>query len=66
MAINLLVTVIILLTGVALRMHGITVAAVALNVAQVAEVLYLLWRTQHVLGGGLLHPQWQGPVAVKS
>lgn len=63
MAINLFVTVIILLVGIALRMHGITVAAVALNVAQIAELLFLLWRTQHVLGVGLTLLPWEGQPA---
>jgi len=63
MAINLIVTAIILLAGVALRLHGITVAAAALNVAQIAELLYLFWRTQHVLGGGVVLPVWEGQVA---
>ena len=56
MAIDLAVMTLILLAGVALQLHGITVAAVALNVALIAELLYLLWRTQHVLGVGLLLP----------
>lgn len=63
MAINLLVTTTILVAGVVLGLHGITVAAVALNVAQVAELLFLLWRTQHVLGAGVIMPSWESPAA---
>ena len=63
MAINLLVTTVILLIGVTRQLHGITVAAVALNVALIAELLYLLWRTQHVLGVGVVLPSWDGQMA---
>ena len=69
MAINLLVTTLILVAGVALELHGITVAAVALNVAQLAELAYLFWHTQNVLGAGPLLPAWKeqtAPATVKS
>ena len=52
MAINLVITAVILGVGVGLRYHGLTTAAVALNVAIAIELLYLLWRTQRVLNAG--------------
>lgn len=53
MALNLVATAAILVAGVIGRYHGITVAAVALNVATVVELIYLLLRTQQLLGTGL-------------
>lgn len=49
MAINLAVTAAILLIGLAQRWPGLPTAAIALNMASVCEILYLAWRTQHVL-----------------
>ena len=49
---NLLITAIVLVIGVTGNYHGITIAAVALNAAIIAEVSYLLWRTQQVLDAG--------------
>lgn len=69
MAINLVIMTFILITGVVLQLHGISVAAVSLNVALAAELLYLFWRTQHILGVGLIFSSWEGraaPATVKS
>lgn len=52
MALNLIATVVVLMIGVAGRYTGITVAAVALNIAVIVELLYLLWRTQLALNAG--------------
>lgn len=52
MGINLAVTALLLVMGVAGRYHGITVAAVALNAAIMAELVFLLWRGQQVLASG--------------
>lgn len=53
MAINLIVTAIILFSGLMLAWDGIVTAAIALIVALVLEVLFLLWRTQKLLNFGL-------------
>lgn len=49
MAINLTVTAVLLLVGVAAHLPGLPMAAVALNLASVAENLYLGWRAQRVI-----------------
>lgn len=49
MAINLVVTTVVLLIGVYLRWPGLTATALALNLAAVAELTYLAWRTKTVL-----------------
>jgi hypothetical protein len=49
MAINLATTTLILLLGVNRRWPGLQTAAIALNLASAAEILYLGWRTQRVL-----------------
>ena len=49
MGINLLITVVILAIGLVRQAPGLHTAAVALNVAALAEVIYLAWRTQHIL-----------------
>lgn len=52
MLLNLVITALLLALGVAARYHGLTVAAAALNVAIIAELLFLLWRTQQVFDAG--------------
>lgn len=52
MGLNVLITALILIVGVAGRFHGITVAAISLNVATAVELVYLLWRTQQALDAG--------------
>lgn len=49
MAINLGVTAVILIAGVAAQLPGLPTAALALNLASVAENIYLGWRTQRVV-----------------
>ncbi|MFQ5398597.1 MAG: hypothetical protein ACE5E7_03270 [Anaerolineae bacterium] len=49
MAINLVVTAIVLVIGLVNRQPGLSTAAVALNLASLFEIIYLGWRTQHVL-----------------
>jgi hypothetical protein len=49
MALNLVITAVILIGGVALSLPGLPTAAAALNLAALAEVIYLAWRTAHVL-----------------
>jgi hypothetical protein len=66
MAINLVVTAAMLVVGVAGRWPGLPAAAVALNVALLSEVLYLVQRTRHILPGelklfGSLDPQLYQP-----
>jgi hypothetical protein len=46
MAINLAATAVILIVAVALRLPGIVAAAAALNVALVAELFVIVWRTR--------------------
>lgn len=60
MAINLVITAVVLALGLVWQYPGLPTAAVALNVAALAEVVYLLWRSQRVLTLGLplLRP-WQ-------
>lgn len=52
MLLNLVITALLLALGVAARYHGLTVAAAALNVAIIAELLFLLRRAQKVLNVG--------------
>ena len=49
MALNLVITAVILIGGVALSLPGLPTAAAALNLAALAEVIYLAWRTAQVL-----------------
>lgn len=49
MIINLTITAIILIVGVRLRWQGLPTAALALNLAALAEMIYLAWKTQHRL-----------------
>jgi hypothetical protein len=49
MAINLLVTAGVLAVGLYLHLPGLPTAAIALNAAALAEVLYLTWRTRRIL-----------------
>jgi hypothetical protein len=49
MAINLLLTAVVLTAGIALQLPGLPVAAVALNIASLGEVIYLIWSTSRVL-----------------
>ncbi|MCA9971778.1 MAG: hypothetical protein KC425_16245, partial [Anaerolineales bacterium] len=53
MGINLLLTAAVLGAGLFLRQPGLPTAAVALNLASVAEVLYLAARTQRILPTGV-------------
>lgn len=46
MAVNMLVTVIVLAFGLAGQWPGLPTAAVALSLAVLAEIIYLAWRTQ--------------------
>ena len=46
---NLAITTVVLLVGVAARWPGLPTAALALNLAALGEVAFLLWRTQHTL-----------------
>ena len=60
MAINLLITAVILVYGVKNNLPGLTAAATALNIAVLCEVVYLLWRTRMILAPEIqllhLHP----------
>jgi hypothetical protein len=49
MAINLVVTAVVLAIGLKLRAQGIPTAALALNLAAVGEIIYLGWQTRRVL-----------------
>ncbi len=49
MMINLSITAIVLTIGVARQWPGLQAAALALNLASLGEVLYLVWRTQKTL-----------------
>ncbi|MCP4427801.1 MAG: hypothetical protein GY803_25240 [Chloroflexi bacterium] len=49
MAINLTITAVILIVGVVGQLPGLPTAAIALNLASVAEVIYLGWRSQRAL-----------------
>ncbi len=49
MAVNLSITAATLLVGVARQWPGLPTAAIALNLASLGEVVYLLWRTQLTL-----------------
>ncbi len=60
MVINLATTATILAFGLNFELPGLPTAAIALNVAALFEVIYLSWRTQHILAPGLnlfLHRQ---------
>lgn len=52
MAINLSLTAVVLFAGLAVRWPGIPTAAVALNLAALAEMLYLFWRVRRLPGFG--------------
>ena len=60
MAINLVVTALILMIGLYLYLPGLATAAVALNLAAFCEVIYLLWRARSILAPEIqilkLHP----------
>ncbi|MBP6470148.1 MAG: hypothetical protein KBE23_15815 [Chloroflexi bacterium] len=49
MAINLVVTAVVLAIGLLVRWPGLPTAAVALNAAALGEILYLGWYTQRIL-----------------
>jgi len=49
MAVNMVVTVIVLVTGLANQWPGLPTAAVALSLAVLAEIIYLGWRAQQYL-----------------
>ncbi len=49
MGLNLLITAVVLMAGLGLQQPGLPTAALALNLAAAAELLYLGWRGQHVL-----------------
>ena len=49
MAINLVITAVVLAAGLWLRWPGLPTAAIALNAAALGEILYLGWYTQRVL-----------------
>jgi hypothetical protein len=53
MAINLLVTAVVLAIGLQQRLPGLPTAAAALNIAAFVEIIYLTWRTQRALPHGL-------------
>jgi hypothetical protein len=53
MAINLLTTAGVLAIGLYFHLPGLPTAAIALNIAALCEVIYLSWRTQHILAPGL-------------
>jgi hypothetical protein len=52
MIINLAITAITLIVGVTQQWPGLPTAAMALNLASIGEVSYLLWRTQNTLPTG--------------
>lgn len=49
MVINITITAILLVLGVVQQWPGLLTAALALNLASVGEIAYLLWRTQQTL-----------------
>ena len=49
MAINLTITAVILIIGVVNQLPGLPTAAIALNLASLAEVIFLAWRAGRVL-----------------
>jgi hypothetical protein len=57
MAVNLGVTAVILGIGLWAYLPGLPTAAVALNTAVAAEVIYLAWRTQRLIPIGW--PTWK-------
>lgn len=59
MAINLLVTAVVLGIGLQQRLPGLPTAAVALNLAAFVEIIYLTWRTERALPVGL--SLWRDP-----
>lgn len=52
MAVNLVVTLTVLLSGVAIQAPGLVTASVALVLAVAAEATYQAWRLAHVVQGG--------------
>ena len=63
MAVNLLVTAVVLAIGLQQRLPGLPTAAAALNIAAFAEIIYLTWRTQKTLPANQTlwgKPQFQG------
>ncbi|MFO7539127.1 MAG: hypothetical protein R6X32_13885 [Chloroflexota bacterium] len=52
MAINLVLTAVVLAIGLQQRLPGLPTAAVALNIAAFGEIIYLTWRTQRTLPTG--------------
>jgi FtsH-binding integral membrane protein len=46
MGINLVVTVVVLVLGVAVNAPGVQMAAVALTIAMIAELVFLGWRAR--------------------
>jgi hypothetical protein len=53
MAVNLVVTAVLLGLGVSQRWPGLPSAAAALNLALIGEILFLAWRAQRLLPLGL-------------
>jgi progressive ankylosis protein len=49
MAMNLIVTAVLLAVGVMMQLPGLETAAIALNAAALCEVIYLGWRTRRIL-----------------
>jgi len=49
MFINLITTTVVLLVGVRLNWPGISSAAIALTIAAAAELLFLWWRSDHII-----------------
>jgi ABC-type Fe3+-siderophore transport system permease subunit len=49
MAINVVITAVVLLLGLSNQWSGIPTAALAFNLAAIGEIFYLGWRTQRVL-----------------
>lgn len=61
MGLNMMITAVILGIGLLNQLPGLPTAATALNLATLAEVLYLAWRTQRIAPLGLpwQQNQWQ-------
>ncbi|VAW37019.1 hypothetical protein MNBD_CHLOROFLEXI01-3176, partial [hydrothermal vent metagenome] len=53
MGINLTITAVVLIIGVVNKLPGLPTAAIALNLASAAEVVYLGWRAGRVLTVGM-------------
>lgn len=62
MGINLVVTAVVLGIGLLNRYPGLPTAAAALNLAAVAELFYLAWRTQRILPSDLSLLHLQKPI----